>query len=367
MKMPDMTPKNYRRRGWLLLSFGLFLLLNELALPGLAQSDQRRPSAQLPDLPDLPAASDSPTGVPVSSPSSLGTSRYLLGPGDEVAVSVIGYPEFEGTQTILPDGTISIPLIGAVSAENQTLASLAQRLSQQLQTYLVNPSVNLSLTSLRPVLITVGGEVSRPGPTQLGTLASGETSPTLTNALTAAGGVTREADIRQVQIQRQRADGTPELLTLNLWEGLGAPTATTELVLRNGDVVWVPKLDPLDIGVDRSLVARSTIAPETIRVRVVGEVVRPGEVEVPPSGSLSSAVAIAGGPTGDARLSHVTFVRMDETGRIITEEVDLRNLNDGYQVQDGDVLIVPKTGFATGLDYFARLLTPFNFLFNLFD
>lgn len=354
----------------LVLGLGLSIvsvLCSGVALPSLAQAGTPE-SAQLPYLPPAEAATeDVPEGVPISSPSNLGSNNYLLGPGDQVTIAVIGYPEFDGTQLILPDGTLSLPLIGAVQADNQTLATLSQRLSQRLQTYLVNPAVSLSLESLRPVWITVGGEVTRPGPIQLGTLMDDEVNPTLTNALTAAGGVTRQADIRQVQVQRQRADGSPELLMLNLWDGLGTPTATTELLLRDGDVVWVPELDPLDIGVDRTLIARSTIAPETVSVRVVGEVVRPGEVEVPPSASLSSAVAIAGGPTDDARLSQVGFVRMDETGQIMTETVDLRNLTDSYQVQDGDVLIVPKTGLATGLDYFARFLTPFNFLFNLFD
>lgn len=341
------------------------------ALPCQAQTEER--TAHLPILPagentpDIPDTLNTSGVVITPGLNSFVDNSYLLGPGDAVTLSVIGYPEFEGTQAILPDGTISIPLIGSVQASNQTLASLAQRLTQRLQTYLVNPAVSLSLASMRPVLITVGGEVSRPGPLQLGSLMDGEANPTLTNALTAAGGVTRKADIRQVQIQRRRADGSAELLTLNLWEGLGMLTATTELVLRDGDVVWVPELDPLDIVIDRTLVARSSIAPETVRVRVVGEVVNPGEVEVPPSASLSSAVAVAGGPTTDARLSQVEFVRMDDTGQISTETVDLRNLTDGYQVQDGDVLVVPRTGLATGLDYFGRFLTPFNFLFNLFD
>lgn len=359
-----MKLKGQRQR--LIAALGLSMVWTG-ALPGWAQADER--TAQLPPLP----AAESIPGVMVTPElSAFVDNSYLLGPGDAIAISVIGYPEFEDTQAILPDGTISIPLVGSVQASNQTLASLSQRLSQRLQTYLVNPAVSLSLESLRPVLITVGGEVYRPGPLQLGSLmADGEANPTLANALTAAGGVTREADIRQVQIQRRRPDGSAELLTLNLWEGLGAedlaPTATPELVLRDGDVVWVPELDPLDMVIDRTLLASSSIAPETVRVRVVGEVVNPGEVLVPPSASLSSAVAVAGGPTTDARLSQVEFVRMDDTGQITTETVDLRNLTDGYQVQDGDVLIVPRTDLATGLDYFGRFLTPFSFLFNLFD
>lgn len=303
---------------------------------------------------------------PLGSTSVSSSTTYLLGPGDELAISVIGYPEFAGTQAILPDGSISLPLIGSIQASDRTLAALSQQITQDLRRYLVNPVVNLSLQSRRPVWVTIGGEVARPGPIQINSSSDGGI-PTLTDALIAAGGVNREADIRKLTVQRRKANGETETLALNLWESLGSPSAATELLLRDGDVIWVPELDPNDIEVDQNLVARSTIAPSTVRVRVVGEVKRPGEVEVPPYSSLSGAVAVAGGPTGDAKLSEVGFVRMNETGEVSTQTVDLRNLVDTYQVQDGDVIIVPKTTFATGLDYFARLLLPFNFILNFLN
>jgi polysaccharide export outer membrane protein len=304
--------------------------------------------------------------LPLGSASASSSTIYLLGPGDELAISVIGYPEFTGSQAILPDGSISLPLIGSVQASDRTLDSLSRQITQDLRRYLVNPVVNLSLQSRRPVWVTVGGEVARPGPIQISPSSDGGI-PTLTDALIAAGGVNREADIRKLTVQRRKGNGETETLALNLWDSLGSPSAATELLLRDGDVIWVPELDPNDIGLDRNLVARSTLAPATVRVRVVGEVKRPGEVEVPPYSSLSAAVAVAGGPTTDAKLSEVGFVRMNDTGEVTTETVDLQNLVDTRQVQEGDVIIVPKTTFATGLDYFARLLLPFNFILNFLN
>jgi polysaccharide export outer membrane protein len=99
----------------------------------------------------------------------------------------------------------------------------------------------------------------------------------------------------------------------------------------------------------------------------VGEVNAPGEVQVPPNSSISSAVAIAGGPTEDARLREVAFVRLDESGEISRETIDLRNLTDSYQVQEGDVVIVPKRGSSSLIDLAGRVLSPLNVLLNLFD
>lgn len=290
--------------------------------------------------------------------------NYLLGPGDEIAISVIGYPEFEDVHVVLPDGTISLPLLGSVQAEGQTLAALSLSVQEQLgNSFLVNPVVDLSLLTLRPLLVTVSGEVYRPGPLELGSTQDDGTGPTLTSALTAAGGITNKADIREVTVSRRQMNGRTQVMTFNLWDGLVSEPETSNLILRDGDAIWIPALTSED-NIDRSLLARSSIAPDNVRVRVVGEVTRPGEVEVPPNSSLSSAVAIAGGPTEDAKLSQVAFIRMGDTGEITSETVDLRNLTDTFQVRDGDVLIVPKTGVSTGLDFIARLLGPFNFIFN---
>jgi polysaccharide biosynthesis/export protein len=95
-------------------------------------------------------------------------------------------------------------------------------------------------------------------------------------------------------------------------------------------------------------------------------VTQPGEVQVPPNSSLSSAVAIAGGPTDDARLREVAFVRLSPAGEIQRQEIDLRNLTDDYQVQDGDVIIVPKRGSASLIDLAGRVFSPLGVLLDLF-
>jgi polysaccharide biosynthesis/export protein len=118
--------------------------------------------------------------------------------------------------------------------------------------------------------------------------------------------------------------------------------------------------------VDGMLMAKSGFAPRTVRVKVVGEVVRPGEVGVPPDGTISSAITIAGGPTTSARMKEVRFVRRLADGRIEEKKLDLNQLSDAIQIQDGDVVYVPKTGGDKGVDLANRVVNPIGLLLRLF-
>ncbi|MBI4782355.1 MAG: polysaccharide biosynthesis/export family protein [Oscillatoriophycideae cyanobacterium NC_groundwater_1537_Pr4_S-0.65um_50_18] len=322
----------------------------------------------------LPTTAQSISASGIVLNAEAARSSYILGPGDHLDITVFEYEEFTGSKVVLPDGTITMPLIGIVLATGKTTQQLATEINRRLTSLLVNPVVTVNLMMLRPVVVNVAGEVQRPGKVQLRSLSTtnsseggniAEANPTLTIAIMQAGGITQDADIRQVILRRYDPDGISQPITINLWDAISSENVAPDLILQDGDSIYVPKLAANDT-LDRRLIARSSFAPATVRVRVVGEVNSPGEVQVPPSSSLSSAVAIAGGPTDDARLSHVAFVRMNENGKIERQEIDLRNLVDNYQVQDGDVIIVPKTGATSFLDFAGRLLSPLGVILNLF-
>lgn len=315
-----------------------------------------------------------PAITPVSSATNSPVSPYVLGGGDQIEITVIDYKEFNGIKVILPDGTISLPVIGSVMAANRSPNILAQDLAKQLRPFLKNPVVTVAVISTRPLRINVAGEVQRPGAYQLSNFnpSSSNTNdslkqiPTVNLALIAAGGVTQNAEIRQVLLRRISPKGEPITIVINLWDAIWSGRNTSSnIVIQDGDSLFIPKL-ALGDTLDRRLIARSNLAPKTVRVRVVGEVKKPGEVEVSPNSSISSAIAIAGGPTDKAQMSNVTFVRLQEDGKIERQTLNLSELTDTYQVQDGDVVIVPKSDVSATLDFSSQLLFPLNVLFNLF-
>ncbi len=302
---------------------------------------------------------------------------YYIGPGDQLQISVAGYPEYSGPQIVLSDGHITLPMVGSLQAADKTPLAFSQELSAQFNTYLINPIVTVNVTNLRPITVNVAGEVMRPGPIQLRSItaasAAGTTNaglislqrPTLTTALLEAGGVTRNADLRNIVLKRFSPLGDRPPVTLNLWNAIVSDNTTRDLVLQDGDTLLIPKITELS-DLDRRLMARSSLAPRTVRVRVMGEVKTPGEVQVSPDGTLSSALAIAGGPTTQAKLREVGFVRMLPNGQVERKEVDLRLLSDTIQIQDGDVLIVPKNGGDKALDIAGRLFGPLGLILNIF-
>ncbi len=345
--------------------------------PNLSDSPANEAPGPAVDTPVIDApVINNPPQAPTVSPA-YAASAYLLGPGDQIQVSVYGYEEYTGPMLVLPDGTITLPVVGKVPVAGRTTDQLTQELTVVLDRVLVDPYVSVTLGTLRPVVVNVSGEVYRPGPTQLRGATSAvtnsfsnssdnETPPSVSAALIEAGGVTQTANIREVVVLRALPSGETVRTKVNLWDSLWAESLPENMLLRDGDLVFVPRLAEGDV-LDTRLLARSSLSPSTVRVRVVGEVTRPGEVPVPPNSSLSSAVAIAGGPTDDAKLSEVAFIRMNDAGEVEQEVVNLSNLVDRYQVQDGDVIVVPKTSTGSVLDFAQRLLGPLGFLLRIFD
>jgi polysaccharide biosynthesis/export protein len=307
--------------------------------------------------------------IPVSSTRSSATTDYLLGPGDQIQIEVFEYEEFKGKQTILPDGTITLPIAGQLTARGLTIPQLTQKITKKLNTYLVDPAVTVTLSSLRPLMINVVGEVYRPGPTQLVPLIAPAADsekpmlPTMTDALTQAGGVTNLADVRQIMLKRFDGQGREEVFQINLWEAIQGNGIATNPILRDGDALVVPRAltsDPLE----QRLVARSTLSPNTIKVKVIGEVLKPGEVEVRPDSSIADAVAIAGGPTDKANLKKVRFARLASNGTVQQQELNIKGLKDDQQVQNGDVVVIPKQAIDKVFDTADKVLSPFSSFFS---
>jgi polysaccharide biosynthesis/export protein len=334
-----------------------------------ATSPQSPLKSPLPLLTPKDAAAKDAAATIDATPSS--TSSYRLGAGDQIEITVFEYPEVTGPKIISLDGTVTLPVVGSVPAANRTPQQFAQELQTKLKRYLKNPVVTVGITQFRPLMINVAGEVQRPGPIQLRSLTNVNTElrngdvslptlPTVSTALTASGGITKEADIRKVVLKRGNSTST-----INLWDALTSENAPPDFFLQDGDTLFVPKL-ALNETLDRRLIAKSTLAPKTIRVRVVGEVKKPGDVDVTPNSTISGAVATAGGPTDKARLRKVTLVRLADNGEIQKQTLNLENLVDTLQVQDGDVVMVPKSGGSAALDLAGSIFPPLGVIFNLF-
>jgi polysaccharide export outer membrane protein len=95
-------------------------------------------------------------------PATPNTS-YRLGPGDRLAIKVLGADELAGEYTVQDDRTIRVLMIGTVPAAGGSTEEIEGRIAQRLKTgrYITHPQVNVSVLSYRPFYNP--GEVTRPG------------------------------------------------------------------------------------------------------------------------------------------------------------------------------------------------------------
>ncbi|WP_228021529.1 hypothetical protein [Vasconcelosia minhoensis] len=122
--------------------------------------------------------------------------------------------------------------------------------------------------------------------------------------------------------------------------------------MEDGDVVFIPKLDPSDIeNYDRFLVARSTLAQPTIEVRFInyaggGGV---GRVTLENGSTFVDAITEIRVNADQARLGDVALIRFDpETGRAVTISLDAKDairgdITQNPPLEDNDVIIVGRT------------------------
>lgn len=306
-------------------------------------------------------------------------NSYILGPGDQLEIAVFDEASLSGTHQILLDGTVTIPLIGSIKLEGLTMLQAAEDIQNRLFIYLKYPSVNLKLTSRRPFRVNVVGEVNRPGGY---TVASGGSEgginnsnsrlqsdvPRLTELIFLAGGITQKADIRNVEIRRLQPSGTEETIRVNLWELLQEGVSDDPIVF-DGDSIRVPTAVSID-NAESLMLSKANFSPGTVRVNVVGEVERPGQVEVVPSqSSINGAILAAGGFTPRAKQS-AQLIRLNPDGTVSTREIPVdftqAAVNDERNplLQESDVIVVKPSGAARVSDTLDVALRPVNSLLS---
>lgn len=107
------------------------------------------------------------TDLPVPSEhDTIGTARaYVIGPQDELVIDVYGIEDLMKREVVVDAaGRISFPIAGTVVAAGLTPEQLASELQSRLQSGFVrNPQVTVNVKEAVSQLVTVDGQVMRPG------------------------------------------------------------------------------------------------------------------------------------------------------------------------------------------------------------
>ena len=158
---------------------------------------------------------------------------YQLQPGDELLITVWREDELNRQLVVLPDGKISYPLVGHVMAAGKSAQTLESYLAEQLEEYITEPQVNVSVTSVSGNVAFVFGQVNNPGPL----LMSRDLS--VVQALALAGGFTPFAATSRIKVIRE--NGSEETVINVDYPAIERNgDLQTNISLRAGDVIIVP-------------------------------------------------------------------------------------------------------------------------------
>jgi polysaccharide export outer membrane protein len=236
-----------------------------------------------------------------------------LGPGDAVAVQVFGRPEMNTTTYVTDQGTIDVPLVGAVKVEGLSPSKAAQRVAWALRDgqFLNDPHVNITLSSFKSQQVSVLGEVHTPGRFPV------ESRTTPLDLLAQAGGPTENAsDV--IYVLRPDGKGNVARFVVDLG-ALRAEGAMPQLALRGGDSLFVPKAD---------------------QFYIYGEVHTPNMYRLEPGMTVLQAIARGGGITPRGSPSRIEVSRHSADGKLNTVSVKPTD-----EVQPNDVIRVKERIF----------------------
>ena len=233
---------------------------------------------------------------------------------------------------------------------------------------------NLYSAESKPMKVAIVGEVVRPGPYNLTADSASGGFLTVTQAIQQAGGITSSANLRQIQVKRLNRNGTEETINVNLFALIQQGDLRQDVILKTGDTIMIPTADQLTPNEVNDL-ARSTLSPSSIKVNFVGEVLRPGILDVPPNTPLSQAILAAGGFNNRAYEGAVELIRLSPDGTLEKREISV-NFAEGITeennptLRNNDIIVVRPTGLNQLSDDLGNILnatSPFGIIFQLIE
>lgn len=134
---------------------------------------------------------------------------------------------------IMKSGKVSFPLLGEVAITGLTLSEAIAKLTALYdKDYLISPSITLSITEYSQKVVTVLGEVQKPGAIEF----PHDEILDIPSAIAMAGGYTKLANPRKVVVKRIEDDGYIRTLELDAKE---MAESSAPFFLKPGDTVTV--------------------------------------------------------------------------------------------------------------------------------
>jgi polysaccharide export outer membrane protein len=158
---------------------------------------------------------------------------YRIGPSDILNIYVWKEPELTQDVTVLPDGNITMPLIGEVKARGKTAGELRAIISEKLKDYVTEPEVTVIVRQTLSRKIYTVGKLNTPGPYPL------EPEMTVLQAISTARGFSEWAKKKDIVIIRKEG-GKEVQFRFNYEEYISGKNLKQNILLKPNDTIVVP-------------------------------------------------------------------------------------------------------------------------------
>lgn len=241
---------------------------------------------------------------------------YPIGPGDDLAVEVVGEAAMSGTFRVRPDGSLALPYAGAVRVESLTVEAASRALTEHLgRTVLRHPQVVLRVARSESRQVEVAGAVAKPGQYAL----RGATV-TVRDMLVLAGGL---GDLSAPRAEIHRYEGGALSVVRVDLERLYNGDTSADVTLRPGDRLYVPPAE---------------------QVYVDGQVGKPGAIAYRDGMTLMQAITQAGSTLATAKTTTVHIVRGNDKIEVNVRKIQRGDAQD-VALRPSDRIFVPQSAF----------------------
>jgi polysaccharide export outer membrane protein len=163
------------------------------------------------------------------------TPDYIIGPEDILEITVWKNADLSKQVQVRPDGRISLPLLGDISAVAKTPVQLTEEISTGLRAYMESPTISIMVKEVNSYQIYVLGEVNKPGKYPL------KSKTTLLQGITVAGGFTAMAARNKIVIFRFSKDGEGLTKLKASYDDIVVRDGSSQnMELKPGDQIVVP-------------------------------------------------------------------------------------------------------------------------------
>jgi polysaccharide export outer membrane protein len=263
-------------------------------------------------------------------------TNYVLGPNDQISVHVLHLEEI-GSQPIRIDmqGYINVALAGRIHAGGSTVESLENAIAERLKSYLLNPTVSVSIVEYHSQPVSILGAVNKPGVHQL------QGRLNLFEALSLADGLRSDAG-DQIKITRRKEWGALPLQG-NVTDPTGEysiASVSTKSVMEAANPEENIELKPNDV----------ISVPKAKLVYIVGSVKRPGGFALNEKDTISvlQAISLAEGLEKTASAGKAVILRnAGGSSHGAEEPINVQKILSGklkdMQLHANDILFIPDS------------------------